>query len=321
MGSLSAGQIDFWVQEVRGAGDGGRGAREESRESRVESRESDSPLSTLDSQLAPHPSSLPLAPRPKSLSSAVPQGQVRLESATFSAAVGEMQAWFKKAAAGWEPVPEGSAPAGSPTAHPAAGAAPPTAQPGEALPGTAFPRGGRSLEGALVVARPAPRPAANWPSWSSNRASASCETQTAEPGAKARTRHRRSDPRARRVQAHDVGPVTGNLAHVEGRGMSMSGPNIHVNCGTNQLARPRPGRMELPMDRDFQGGGVGARDAGRRRSGPAPTGRQRLSPAEPVPLVIVWQHGMVLERGRRRDSSNRSWPQPRPADRDGAIWR
>ncbi len=99
--------------------------------------------------------------------------------------------------------------------------------------------------------------------------------------------------------------VTGNLAHVEGRGMSMSGPNIHLNCGTNQLLIQGPGRMELPLDRDFQGRllsrpgvspGVPS-SPGVSSGGPGGPG---VSPADPLPLVIVWQREMKLEGSTAR---------------------
>ncbi len=63
------------------------------------------------------------------------QGQVRLESAKVSAAVQEMQVWFRQAAADWEPVPAGGAGAGPPPPKPAIGAAASPAPPGGAPPG------------------------------------------------------------------------------------------------------------------------------------------------------------------------------------------
>ena len=67
------------------------------------------------------------------------------------------------------------------------------------------------------------------------------ETQTVEPGAKPVV------ITGDQVCVFDASKPTmsatvkGNLAHVEGRGMSLSGPNIHVNCGTNKLEVQGPG--------------------------------------------------------------------------------
>ena len=47
--------------------------------------------------------------------------------------------------------------------------------------------------------------------------------------------------------------VTGRPAHFEGRGLSLTGPNINLNRGTNRLWIDGPGRMNLPVDRDLDG--------------------------------------------------------------------
>ncbi|MHB1034954.1 MAG: hypothetical protein ACYC35_19020 [Pirellulales bacterium] len=47
--------------------------------------------------------------------------------------------------------------------------------------------------------------------------------------------------------------VTGRPAHVEARGMAMTGETIELNQGTNRLEIPGPGLMALPVDRDLEG--------------------------------------------------------------------
>ena len=46
--------------------------------------------------------------------------------------------------------------------------------------------------------------------------------------------------------------VKGEPAHMEGRGMSLTGPNIHIDRGANVLTMEGPGRMEKFLDRDLE---------------------------------------------------------------------
>ena len=46
--------------------------------------------------------------------------------------------------------------------------------------------------------------------------------------------------------------VKGEPAHMEGRGMSLTGPNIHIDRGANLLTMEGPGRMEKFLDRDLE---------------------------------------------------------------------
>ena len=46
--------------------------------------------------------------------------------------------------------------------------------------------------------------------------------------------------------------VKGEPAHLEGRGMSLTGPNIQIDRGANQLAMEGPGQMEKLLDRDLE---------------------------------------------------------------------
>ncbi len=45
--------------------------------------------------------------------------------------------------------------------------------------------------------------------------------------------------------------VTGEPAHMEGRGMSLTGPNIHIDRGANTLDAKGPGRMEKFLENDL----------------------------------------------------------------------
>ena len=116
MGSLSAAQIDFWIQEVP---------------SRARPPRADAPsgFASLGSA-GPAP-----AGASETATGAAPQmelvpqrmhaqGRVLLESAKVTAVVGDMQSWFHQPATDWEPVPAGSA-APQPAAGPASLAGPP----------------------------------------------------------------------------------------------------------------------------------------------------------------------------------------------------
>lgn len=70
--------------------------------------------------------------------------------------------------------------------------------------------------------------------------------------------------------------VKGEPAHMEGRGMSLTGPNIQIDRGTNKLTMEGPGRMEKFLDRDLE--------------------NRPLSQAGTV--KIDWQKGMVFD-GRK----------------------
>ena len=47
--------------------------------------------------------------------------------------------------------------------------------------------------------------------------------------------------------------VLGQPAHVEGRGLSLSGSNLNLDSGANRLWIDGPGRMDLPMNHDMEG--------------------------------------------------------------------
>jgi len=310
LGTLGAGEIHFWLQEVPAKGD----PPKEIRPSDLGLPEAAAKANAL--QQGPPPGNAvqeapPLdAPQRMEI---IPdrmraRENVQLSSAKVSAAVGELSVWFKQAAAGWEPVPGGDFPTTSRPQKPSVPAVSPPGQPGQVLPAQHFHVEGGSLQATLL------RSAAG-----SELAMLTVEdnvrireTQTVEPGAK---------PviiTGDQVCVFDASKPTmsatvkGNLAHVEGRGMSLSGPNIHINCGTNKLEVQGPGGMELPLDRDFQGrplsragilpadtrGGV---SAGQGRAGVSPAdSRTGVSPADPVPLVILWQAGMVLDGATAR---------------------
>jgi len=79
------------------------------------------------------------------------------------------------------------------------------------------------------------------------------ETQTAQPDERPLLV---SGERLHVVDAakpHAAVVVTGPQAHFEGRGLALTGPNINLNRGTNQLWIDGPGHMELPLDRDLEG--------------------------------------------------------------------
>lgn len=67
--------------------------------------------------------------------------------------------------------------------------------------------------------------------------------------------------------------VTGRVAHFEGRGLALTGTNISLNRGTNQLWMDGPGRLELIVNRDLQG---------------RPTATERS-------LSILWQERMLFD--------------------------
>jgi len=78
--------------------------------------------------------------------------------------------------------------------------------------------------------------------------------------------------------------VKGEPAHMEGRGMSLTGPNIQIDRGSNVLTMEGPGRMEKFLDRDLE--------------------NRPVSQAGSV--KIDWQKGMVFD-GRKahfQDSVN-----------------
>ena len=78
--------------------------------------------------------------------------------------------------------------------------------------------------------------------------------------------------------------VKGEPAHMEGRGMSLTGPNIQIDRGANLLTMEGPGRMEKFLDRDLED--------------------RPLS--QPGNVKIDWQKGMVFD-GRKahfQDSVN-----------------
>ena len=70
--------------------------------------------------------------------------------------------------------------------------------------------------------------------------------------------------------------VTGAPAHMQGRGMSLTGPNIHIDRGANRLTMEGPGWMEKFLDRDLE--------------------NRPLS--QPGTMKIDWQKGMVFD-GRK----------------------
>ena len=70
--------------------------------------------------------------------------------------------------------------------------------------------------------------------------------------------------------------VKGEPAHMEGRGMSLTGPNIDIDRAANLLKMEGPGRMEQLLDHDLDG--------------------KPLS--KPETVKIDWQKGMVFD-GRK----------------------
>lgn len=72
------------------------------------------------------------------------------------------------------------------------------------------------------------------------------------------------------MQPFETISILGQRAHVEGQGMGLSGGNIHVKRGQNQLWIEGPGEMNLVMARDLEGRPV----------------------AKPTNLVMRWQHDM-----------------------------
>ena len=70
--------------------------------------------------------------------------------------------------------------------------------------------------------------------------------------------------------------VIGEPAHMEGRGMGLTGPNIHIDRGTNVLSMEGAGQMDKVLDRDLE--------------------NRPLS--RPGAMQIVWQKGMTFD-GRK----------------------
>ncbi len=55
------------------------------------------------------------------------------------------------------------------------------------------------------------------------------------------------------AEPHAAATVTGRPAQFEGRGLTMTGPNINLNRGTNRLWIDGPGQMKLPLESDLEG--------------------------------------------------------------------
>ena len=72
--------------------------------------------------------------------------------------------------------------------------------------------------------------------------------------------------------------VLGQPAHFEGRGMSLTGPDINVDRGANLLWIDGPGRMDVPVDRD-------------------PEGRPLAASQN---LQVDWQHAMRFDGSKAR---------------------
>ena len=51
---------------------------------------------------------------------------------------------------------------------------------------------------------------------------------------------------------HAAITITGKPAHFEGRGLTLDGPNINLNRGTNRLWVDGAGRMSVPLERDLE---------------------------------------------------------------------
>jgi hypothetical protein len=231
---------------------------------------------------------------------------VQLDSAKVSGAGGELRVWFQRAPAASEPAPGGKTPWSSALPQPNAPAAP-AGPPGPPTPTQHFHVEGSVLKLGLLLT-PSGGELGELIVEDNARLT---ETQTDQPGAQP---IRITGDRVHVLDASRpsmAATVTGNLAHVEGRGFALSGPSIHVNCGTNQLRVQGPGRMALPLDRDFQGrplSGAGSLPAdtgvrgpasGARHQGPGARADGRAAQASlsaaPVPLAVLWQHGMTLD--------------------------
>ena len=70
--------------------------------------------------------------------------------------------------------------------------------------------------------------------------------------------------------------VLGKPAHMEGRGTSLTGPNIAIDCAANQLVMEGAGAMEMLLDHDMENRPL----------------------RQPEMLRTVWQKSMVFD-GRK----------------------
>ena len=196
-------------------------------------------------------------------------GHVKADSPQFSAVVDQLEAWFQQAA---------------PLAGPAAKRAPAAAgagPPGGA--GSQTPPGPGATARQDAAAAPSPKAAAAAPAAKSHM-EISGRLLRAEvllsPDQKAgelsdltvvnnvrfvETRTALADQRPALITGnwlkvtHANRPdaatacVLGQPAHVEGRGLSLTGSNVNLDSGANRLWIDGPGRMDLPMNRDLEG--------------------------------------------------------------------
>ncbi len=65
--------------------------------------------------------------------------------------------------------------------------------------------------------------------------------------------------------------VTGQRAHLEGRGLGLTGTNIHLDRGANRLWMDGPGQMDLPVPKKIQSYGIMG------------------------PLRVIWQKNMIFD--------------------------
>ncbi|MGQ9573869.1 MAG: hypothetical protein ACUVUC_00995 [Thermoguttaceae bacterium] len=213
------------------------------------------------------------------------QRDVEIQSPQFSGTVSELGVWFEPPGPDWQPRSEQQPAVGGPGRAPAPGGSggasgsvgwPPQTQP--RVPTTrltgAFAAQHFHLEANLLKARVVQAgPQAELAELVLEQDVRLTETRT--PQAEEKPIQITGD-RIHVVEAsrpYAAATVTGRSARVQGRGLALSGPVIHLNGGTNQLRVEGPGQLELPLDRDL--GGRPLRD---RR-----------------PLAIAWQHRMVLD--------------------------
>jgi hypothetical protein len=184
------------------------------------------------------------------------KSNVRVGSSQLSCAVEQLEVWFEPATVAAAPV-AGSA---TPAAAMPAGAAPTAAAPVAAspLPGLGAPNGssrqhidvaGRLLQLKVLLRQPQMEVSG----LTVVDGVQFRETQTAEPG------QRPLLVTGERLHAADINlpsttvVVEGQPAHFEGRGLALTGTNIHFDRGQNRLWIDGAGRMDVPLDRDLQG--------------------------------------------------------------------
>jgi lipopolysaccharide export system protein LptA len=108
--------------------------------------------------------------------------------------------------------------------------------------------------------------------------------------------------------------IAGSPARFEGRGLSLTGPNINLNRGTNRLWIDGPGRMGLPLDRDLQNrpmpnGGVLQVDWRQRMAFDGRTARFEEAVAASTPMQNLRTETLEVQLQQRIDFAAASMPQ------------